>query len=398
MRSHSYLNSAVKIINEYTGGEPLSSFLKKYFSANKKFGSRDRKQVTHLCYCFFRLGKALPKVETEARILVGLFLCSIEPNAILQELKPEWNSQVAQTIAEKLSVIHAPLPIKEVFPWIDELGGRINHEKFCESFLVQPNFYLRIRPGHEKSVKHKLTKSAISFGEIEGDCLSLSSATRIEDVIELDKEAVVQDLSSQQIGKYLELPIANCPLPIAAWDCCAGSGGKSVLLYDLERNIELTVSDVRKTVLDNLRKRFSKAGIKRYDWFVADLADTNSQFTIHNSPFTIHHSPFDLIICDAPCTGSGTWSRTPEQLYFFDEKKIDYYGMLQKRIVENVIPHLKRGGFFVYITCSVFRKENEDIVEFVEQKSHLQLLEMKLLNGYEDRADSMFVSVFRKGL
>jgi 16S rRNA (cytosine967-C5)-methyltransferase len=52
-------------------------------------------------------------------------------------------------------------------------------------------------------------------------------------------------------------------------------------------------------------------------------------------------SNFELIICDAPCTGSGTWSRTPEQLYFFDEKKIEQYALLQKKIVSTIIPRLK---------------------------------------------------------
>jgi 16S rRNA (cytosine967-C5)-methyltransferase len=191
--------------------------------------------------------------------------------------------------------------------------------------------------------------------------------------------------------KLLELPIAHCPLPIRAWDCCAGSGGKSLLFYDHFPNIDLTVSDVRESIMTNLKKRFAKAGINKYEWFVADV-------TSLNSPFTTHHSPFDLIICDAPCTGSGTWSRTPEQLYFFDEKKIEQYALLQKKIVANVIPYLKHGGLFVYITCSVFKKENEEIVHFMEEQFHADLIEMKLLRGYENKADSMFVSLFRKAL
>jgi len=251
--------------------------------------------------------------------------------------------------------------------------------------------YLRIRPGYRQAVQDKLVSTGIDFIEIESGCLSLSNATKIEDIIELDKEAVVQDLSSQQIGEILQLPIANSPLPICVWDCCAGSGGKSLLLYDLLPDLNLTVSDIRQSILANLKKRFARAGIRKYHWFVADLTDINS-------PFTIDHSPFDLIICDAPCTGSGTWSRTPEQLYFFDEKKIDQYALVQTRIVTNVIPQLRPGGFFVYITCSVFKRENEDIVHFIEQQFHVQMIKMKLLRGYQNRADSMFVSVFRNGL
>jgi 16S rRNA (cytosine967-C5)-methyltransferase len=391
MRSHSYLNSALKIIGEYKGEEPLSAFLKKYFSVNKKFGSRDRKQVAHLCYCFFRLGKAMTEVPAEERILIGLFLCSTEPKEVLEEIRPEWNSRVEVTMSQKLSIIPIPFHIIDVFPWKEEVSDEGDHQKFCESFFIQPNFYLRIRPGHEQSVKHKLSKSGTSFTEIEPGTLSLSNATEIEDIIELDKEAVVQDLSSQQIAKYLQLPIAYCPLPIRAWDCCAGSGGKSLLLYDLFPKVDLTVSDIRESIMANLKKRFAKASINKYESFVADLTNLNSLFTFD-------HSPFDLIICDAPCTGSGTWSRTPEQLYFFDKNKIGQYASLQRKIVANVVPYLKPGGFFIYITCSVFRKENEDIVHFIEEQLHADVIEMKLLKGYENKADSMFVTLFRKAL
>jgi 16S rRNA (cytosine967-C5)-methyltransferase len=396
MRSHSHLNSAVKIIGDYKGNEPLSAFLKKYFSVNKKFGSRDRKQVAHLCYCFFRLGKAIMKMPAEERMFIGLFLCSTESNELLEEIRPKWNLQVGATLLQKLSMIPLPLLIQDVFPWKEQASNGLNHEKFCESFFIQPNLYLRIRPGYEQEVKDKLLRAGTSFTEIEHGCLSLSNATKIEDIIDLDKEAVVQDLTSQQIAKYLQLPIANClstaaGRPIHIWDSCAGSGGKSLLLYDRFANVDLTVSDIRESIIANLKKRFAKGSIKKYHWFVADLTKLNSQFTIHNSPF-------DVVICDAPCTGSGTWSRTPEQLYFFDERKIDQYAFLQRTIVTNTIPHLKHGGLFVYITCSVFKKENEDIVHFIEEEFHGDLIEMKLLKGYEKRADSMFVSIFRKTL
>ena len=72
------------------------------------------------------------------------------------------------------------------------------------------------------------------------------------------------------------------------------------------------------------------------------------------------------------------------------------YVAMQQQIVNNVIPQLKQGGTFIYITCSVFKKENEDIVNFIKEKFHLQLLQMELLKGYDKKADSMFVAVFKR--
>jgi len=105
-----------------------------------------------------------------------------------------------------------------------------------------------------------------------------------------------------------------------------------------------------------------------------------------------------MIIADVPCSGSGTWSRTPEQLYFFQEIKIEEYSKLQKRIASNAIPELQPGGSFVYITCSVFKKENEDVAMHIKENFHLQLRQMEVLKGYDKKADSMFVALFEKEL
>ena len=160
------------------------------------------------------------------------------------------------------------------------------------------------------------------------------------------------------------------------------------MAYDINPNIDLIVSDVRESIVANLKKRFEKAGIKKYKSFAADL--------IHHSPpdsyrVATHH--YNLIIADVPCTGSGTWSRTPEQLYFFEENEIEKYSSIQKKIVSNVIPALQTGGSLIYITCSVFKKENEEVVAFIRENFHLQLLQMEVLKGYDRKADSMFVAV-----
>ncbi len=56
--------------------------------------------------------------------------------------------------------------------------------------------------------------------------------------------------------------------------------------------------------------------------------------------------------------------------------------------------HLKPGGKLLYITCSVFRKENEEIVKYTEEKFNLKLQKMELLKGYQIQSDTMFAALF----
>ena len=384
-RFHSYINSATEIVKKYAGEEPLASFLKKYFSAEKKYGSKDRKQISHLCYCYFRMGKMDIDLPVEERILTGLFLCSGESNEILQQLKPEWIKQIELTIKQKFAIIDHSLSLTDVFPWKDELSNGVDHEEFCESFFVQPDLFLRLRPGHEETAMKKLSAAGIAYESIFTTCLALPNASKIDSVIALNKEAVVQDYSSQRTGELITL--ARPGRSDKVWDCCAASGGKSIMLFDLFPDIDLTVSDIRESIIINLKKRFTEAGITKYKNIVADLTGAVSRL-----PAT----GFGLILADVPCTGSGTWSRTPEQLYFFEKEKISEYASLQKKIISNVIPQLNPGGYFLYITCSVFKKENEDIIEIIKRNFPLQIIKMGVLKGYAKKADTMFAALLQK--
>lgn len=393
---YSHLNSAKEILQQYKGEEPFASFIKKYFAQHKKFGSKDRKQISHLCYCYFRSLQAPPPppisggsaeelIKIEEKIITGLFLCSTEKNEVLELLKPEWNEKCGLTVEEKYSVLNNQLSIINNFPFADELSTGVDAAAFAKSLFIQPDLFIRIRPGYEKIVKEKLQKAGIHFNEISSSCLALPNNSKLEDILLFNKEAVIQDYSSQRIAEFLELILDNKSWKV--WDCCAASGGKSILAKDVLSNIDLTASDIRQSILVNLKKRFTEAGIKNYHSFIADLSFANCSLPI---------TKFNLIIADVPCSGSGTWGRTPEQLTYFDKKKIDEYAALQKKVVSTAIPHLHPGGYFLYITCSVFKKENEEVVSFIQENFGLELLKIELIKGYDKKADTMFAALLKK--
>jgi 16S rRNA (cytosine967-C5)-methyltransferase len=243
--------------------------------------------------------------------------------------------------------------------------------------------FIRIRPGYHEITRQKLAAANVLFEEVNEECLALDNRTKVDEILRVNVEYVVQDYNSQKVGDFIkEIQMNEAP---KVWDCCAASGGKSIMAFDILKNINLTATDIRPTILQNLQHRFKKAGIKDYSTYVADLIEPNK----------IHTSPFDLVICDAPCSGSGTWGRTPEQLFYFDQEQIEKYSRLQKRIAQNAISHVKKDGYLLYVTCSVFKSENEAVVKFILKNSFLRLVKSEVLKGYSMKADSMFAALFR---
>ena len=383
-RIYSHLNTAKTILQHYKGDLPFSLFLKNFFSKEKKYGSRDRKNISSLCYNYFRLGSAYDEYSIDERLLAGTFLSTHSPNEWLQSEKPEWNDNISLPLKDKLSSLS--IHPNTIFPFNSELSKDIDVDEFGISFLIQPDVFIRVRPGKQQVVKSRLINSKVSFKEINENCYAFENATKLEDIIDINKDAVIQDASSQAVGSFLLQ--AQIERSGKVWDCCAASGGKAIMAADLLNDIKLTVSDVRPSIIHNLHARFREAELKDYRSFVADLTSSD---VLRSS---LKNTLFDLIICDAPCSGSGTWSRTPEQLVFFKEGEITRYSNLQKAIAMNALSYLKKGGYFLYITCSVFKKENEEVVAFLQDETSLSLVEMKMLKGYGIKADTMFAALF----
>ncbi len=384
-RYYAYLNTARQVISNYKGELPLAIWLKQFYATRKQMGSRDRKEVSAIVYQYYRLGMSV-KGSFEEKVAIALFLCRSESSALLDLLQPEWNALITTPLAQKISLVKA-FNVLEIFPFTDALQEGINLSSFNLSHLLQPNLFIRIRPANQQVVANKLQANNIAFSVVSDNCLSINNATSVDTILTIDKDAVIQDFASQQVARLIE-PLTDRKKVWKVWDCCAASGGKSIMAVDVLGHINLTVSDVRASIIQNLRKRFDRAGISKYQSFVADSAMPVLQLKGHY---------FNLIICDAPCTGSGTWGRTPENLMHFKEETVQEFSRLQQKIVRNTIPHLAPNGYFLYITCSVFTAENEEVVTFIQKQfPQLQLVSASLITGYEKRADTMYAALFIK--
>jgi len=381
MRVDHQIRAFEQILNSYDGSLPLHRFLPAYFKQNKQMGSSDRRWATRHIYSFFRLGKALPALTTEERLSVADFLCHDTLSLIVEKNLPDLAGDITLPLEGKLSLIKAKYPdfdLTQVYPFHAALSEDVSKESFFASFFQQPDLFIRVDAADSAGIVAKLKDENIALKAISDTALALPNGTKLETILK-EGSYQVQDLSSQHTGQYFKPNKWD-----KWWDCCAASGGKTLLLHSFEPVIELLVTDLRESVLMNLDERFRLAGIKKYHKKELDLLQNNDQ--------VLHHYQFDGIILDAPCTGSGTWGRTPEILTFFDERKINQFATIQKGIAQNVVKYLKPGKPLIYITCSAFAAENEAVVKHLTDTLPLELEKMELIKGYGNQADTMFVA------
>jgi 16S rRNA (cytosine967-C5)-methyltransferase len=393
--AHRYIQYATTALQSYDGSLPLQHYLKQFFAADKKYGSKDRKYISQLCYCYYRLGHALKQLPMAERLVAAAFLCN-QPPLWVTLFPEEWQGKYVPELEKRikfLQQVYPALDLKELFPWSDQCSETIDTVVFTRSHLVQPDVYLRIRPGYDKKVMAVLKEHAIPYRLQHNSGVALPPNTKMDDLLVMNREAVVQDLSSQKVGDLMKrVPVKD---RLSVWDCCAASGGKSILAIDVLKKVLLTVSDIRASILHNLKQRFNEAGIKQYRSFVADLTGTGKIISPDGKP-VFPAGGFDLVICDAPCSGSGTWGRTPEQLYFFKEEEIARYAALQRKIIDASVKQVAAHGYFLYITCSVFRQENEEQVAHLLHSHQLQLVHQQVITGYQEKADTMFAALLKK--
>jgi 16S rRNA (cytosine967-C5)-methyltransferase len=372
MKYDNQLRYATQIIKDYDGKVPLSVWLKDYFRENKQMGSRDRKTVSEMVYGYYRLGNN-QYTSIEERVIAYL-----NATRTLPEISDYFISK---------SIDPSPPDAGKIFPFARCLSNGIDAIEFSKSFLVQPDLFIRVRPGKMEHVISSLTSAGIPYQHCDDSCIRLHNSTKLDGVLLIDRDAVIQDKSSQRISTFLkESVISKKSGAISVWDCCAASGGKSILAKDVLGEVNITATDLRETIICNLRARLAAAGITHFNSFVIDLVNEEN----------VPASQFDVVIADVPCSGSGTWARTPEQLFFFKEHVIDYYNKIQKKILSKVAAAMKPDGALLYITCSVFRKENEDVIEHAIKHCGLKLLVSGLIKGYNEKADTMFAAVFTR--
>jgi len=354
---HIRLAQIKALISEYVYPEPLPIYLKRYFKANKKLGSRDRKQIKEWFYAYFKSDVQIKDLEEEL-----LYLLHQDKSAILDPIRSR-------------SDFHSKIePKARPYPREDNMSRALSLE--CIGHLKDEKLtWVRTENEPEEYIEKR-----------ENQVYGLAKSNQIQE----QNYAQIQDLASFQVSKAIAKELSNKKgeETLTFWDACCGAGGKSMAilsqLSEINADYEWFCTDKRMNVLLNAQKRLTKGtGIH---FAQLDLSKKHELKVFETAKYDL--DTFDAILLDVPCSGSGTWGRNPQHLRYFKTSQLQEYVLLQQVILKNAITKLSKNGSLFYVTCSIYTSENEDQLQWMLESFDLELKTQSYLG--ETTSDTLF--------
>lgn len=162
--------------------------------------------------------------------------------------------------------------------------------------------------------------------------------------------------------------VFDSSLPFNIIDVCAAPGGKSTLLNSLLTKDGLLVSnEIIKSRSLILAEQLAKWG--QSNTIVLNMEPAKLKSVIPD---------FDLVVIDAPCSGSGLFRKQPEALLEWSPDAVKACSIRQQSILNDLVPEMKPGAYLFYSTCSYSREENEDIVAWLQAQYDLTFVKIAL--------------------
>jgi 16S rRNA C967 or C1407 C5-methylase (RsmB/RsmF family)/NOL1/NOP2/fmu family ribosome biogenesis protein len=177
----------------------------------------------------------------------------------------------------------------------------------------------------------------------------------------------VQEASSMFLEEAIRQTV-DLLKPLKILDLCAAPGGKSTLIQSIISKDSLLVSnEVIKTRANIVCENITK-------WGAANVIVTNND----PADFQRLQNYFDVVVVDAPCSGSGLFRKDPSAVEEWSENNVQLCAQRQQRILADIMPSLKEGSVLIYSTCSYSQQEDEDIADWLAEEFKVQSLKLKV--------------------
>lgn len=378
--------------------KPLDSMIQEYFTRRRYAGSKDRRYIIHHTFNFFRYWETL-KGEGESddpRALLIAYLKRIESwtpedfqthfNEDIYSLSPLSSAEKEETEALTLPEwAHANVP---EFMW-KEFTQSCDTEFLAHAKALNQEALPDLRVNTLKTTREKVLKELkkLSLEAIEtpyspwgirlGKRINLAT-------LPLFKEGCVemQDEGSQMLALFCDAKPGQKVL-----DLCAGAGGKTLALAAMMKNKgQIIATDIETHRLKRTAQRLQRAGV--------------INTILKEWPLSMQEEQtFDLVVIDAPCSGMGTWRRSPDLRARLTPEDFQKILESQKNLLKKASLYVQKGGHLVYGTCSLLKKENEEQVkDFLDHHPDFHLTKETCLSPLIHQTDGFYgAKILRKG-
>jgi len=287
------------------------------------------------------------------------------------------------SLPDYIAVFHSH-PRWLVDMWMSELGDD-ETERLCAANTAIPPFTVRVNR-IKTSPEEVMTLTAREAGttrrgDYSPDALHLSDRSGAPGDWSLVANGMIQiqDEASQLVS-YLVAPEPG----ERVLDLCAGAGIKTIHMAALMENRgTITAVDISAGKGDMLRELAARQGAIIIDTVTADATSDLG------APF---HGAFDRVLVDAPCSGTGTLRRNPEIKWRLAEDDIRRLAILQGHLMDAAAAYTARGGYLVYSTCAISRRENDECIhDFMTRNGNFELVqEHKNMSAATVGGDGLF--------
>lgn len=384
------LSAAIGLLDEILGQKrPLALALKDWGNANRYAGSGDRNAVGNLVHDALRVkasagwlmgirsfgdGDEPASGDIPRKVLLGMLrrlrgfsVESIEALCNGERFAPAPLSGDERTALAAADLTQAPAHVLGDYPeWLDaSLAESFGDNRITEASAMAARAPVDLRINPLKIIRLKALEA---IGHLNPAPTALSPyGLRLQPNAEgrvphVQSEAafIKGAIEVQDEGSQLVSLLAGAEPGMQVLDLCAGGGGKTLAMAGEMNNkgqIFATDSDQRR--LAPIHDRLTRAGVR------------NVQVRTPRAgvmPLDDLAGKMDLVLVDAPCTGTGTWRRHPDAKWRMRPTSLDLRIGEQREVLETAARYVKPGGRLVYITCSLLDAENgAQVAAFVER-------------------------------
>lgn len=351
---------------------PADNIINAYVRERKYIGSKDRRFITETVWKIIRNRRKLvfdAGSNEPRRVLLTYLqdedfdlLCGGEYGlAPLSKEEKEWLKRRNEEVYP--AAVEAECP--------DWLFDKVKDIHLLKALNDPASADLRLNKGSRARVIEQLQGEGLYFVPTPYSPIGIRSAERVnlnncvaykEGVIE------VQDEASQ-----LAAILADVRPEHKIIDYCCGAGGKSLTMaFLMNRQGKIQIHDINRSRLEAVKERAVRLDVKNLE-IIEEVGDRD----------------YDRFVVDAPCSGTGTWRRSPDAKYRLTPETLKKLNKTQAELLEKAFNHIRRGGRVVYITCSILRDENEDIIEAFLSR-HADAAPVNLRHLWEDKLDGRY--------